>query len=315
MKILVIGGAGFIGSHLAEYLIRAGHRVTVFDNLSRGKLKNLAGVDGWPKLKFIRADIEDPKKLRSAMKGQEFVFHFADNTDIRSASLHPKDYVQGNIMGAFSILEAMRMTGVKRIAFPSSTTVFADATRIPTPEDYGPLLPKTLYGGAKLASEGLIASWAHTYGIKAWIFRFVDIVGGRMDHGVLFDFLHKLHKDPARLQILGNGKQLRSFFLVDECVRAMWFVIRRSRDGINLFNIGSTDQIPITRAAQIITQAAGLPKVRFSYTGGSRGWRGDALSNFLDIRKLQCLGWRSPWNSESSLEEATRRLSKGNLLF
>ena len=310
MKAFILGGAGFIGSHFCELLLKRNIRTTVYDNLSAGILGNLESCMTSARFKFIRADLNDTAKLRRAMAGHDFVFHFADATDIRTAFKHPGDYVDGNVLGNFKVLEAMRANGIRDFAYPSSTAVFVDATTIPTPEDYGPLLPQTLYGGSKLANEGLISSYAHTYGMRAWIFRFADIVGGRMNHGVLFDFINKLKQDPARLGILGNGKQMRSFLLVDECARAALHAIERSKEQVGIYNVGSQDQISITAAAKVITRTMGLRGVRFEYAGGARGWKGDALSNFITIKKLRRLGWKPRYDSAESLAIATGRLAK-----
>ncbi len=223
MKLLVTGGAGFIGSHLVEHLIREGHTVLVFDNLSTGKLSNLDSVKSSPLFSFVEADIKDTAAVDAAVKGQDFVFHLCDNSDIRYAASHPEDYIHQNILGGVHVLEAMKRHGVKKIAFPSSTTVLGDASAVLTPEHYGPLQPMNLYGGAKLAMEALLSAYAYTFDFQVWIFRFVDIVGGRIDHGVIFDFIRKLRANPREMEVLGDGSQTRSFMIIDDCVDAIWY--------------------------------------------------------------------------------------------
>src|SRR5271154_2377460 len=220
-KILIFGGAGFIGSHLTEQLIAQGASVTVFDNLKTGRTSNLAKVWQNKNFHFIEAEVRDRKKVDETVPGHEIVFHFCDDSDIRSAAEHPDTYVEQNIMGLFYVLEAMRKNGIRTILFPSSTTVFGELKNPPASEFHGPMIPLNLYGGAKLAAEGLISGWANTYDFQAIVFRFVGIIGGRMDHGVIHDFVRKLQKDPAQLEILGYGSQKRSFVLVDDCVEAM----------------------------------------------------------------------------------------------
>ena len=208
-KILIFGGAGFIGSHLTERLIQAGASVTVYDNLKTGRTTNLAKVWQHPNFRFVEAEVRDRKKVKETVPGHEIIFHFFDDSDIRSAAEHPDTYIEQNIMGLFYVLEAMRQNGIRLILFPSSTTVFGELANPPASESHGPMMPLNLYGGAKLAAEGLISAWAHTYDFRAIVFRFVGIIGGRMDHGVVHDFVRKLQKDPGQMEILGDGTQKR----------------------------------------------------------------------------------------------------------
>lgn len=198
-KILIAGGAGFIGSHLTERLLSEGAAVTVFDNLATGREANLAAVMKHPNLKFIKGDIRNRAMVDEIVPGHDGVFHFCDDSDIRGAAEHPDSYVEQNIMGLFYMLEAMRKNKIKKILFPSSTTVLGEA-KWPCSESHGPLIPLSLYGGAKLAAEGLISAWAHTFDLTACVFRFVGIIGGRMDHGVVHDFVRKLEKKSARIR-------------------------------------------------------------------------------------------------------------------
>lgn len=308
-KVLVFGGAGFIGSHLTERLIEAGATVTVFDNLQTGRTANLAAVWQHPGFRFVEAEVRDRKKVEEMVPGHEIIFHFCDDSDIRSAAAHPDTYVEQNILGLFYVLEAMRRNGIRVILFPSSTTVFGELANPPASESHGPMMPLNLYGGAKLAAEGLISAWAHTYDYRAVVFRFVGIIGGRMDHGVVHDFVRKLQQDPTQLEILGDGTQQRSFVLVDDCVEAMLFALSRSAKNCQLVHIGNVDQISVNETANAIVQVMNLKNVRRQYTGGKVGWKGDVTSNFIATETLSAWGWKPRHSSREAVLEAAKRLA------
>jgi UDP-glucose 4-epimerase len=308
-NILVFGGAGFIGSHLVERLLQDGARVTVFDNLKTGRRSNLANVAKHPKLRFIEADVRNVKKVKATVPGHDVIFHFCDDSDIRFAAEHPDSYVEQNIMGLFYVLEAMRRNGIRTILFPSSTTVFGEIAKPPVSERGGPMIPLNLYGGAKLAAEGLISGWAHTYDFQAIVFRFVGIIGGRMDHGVVHDFVRKLQRNPSQLEILGDGSQRRSFVLVDDCVEAMLFALANATKNYHLIHIGNRDQIAIRDAAKVILKAMKLKQTKFQFTGGKVGWKGDVASNFIQSETLTQLGWKPQHSSRQAVLEAAARLA------
>jgi UDP-glucose 4-epimerase len=311
-KILIFGGAGFIGSHLAERLVQAGASVTVFDNLKTGRTANLAQVRQAPGFQFVEGDVREREKVEAVVPGHEIIFHFCDDSDIRSAAEHPDTYVEQNIMGLFYVLESMRRHGIRHILFPSSTTVFGELARPPASELHGPMIPLTLYGGAKLAAEGLISAWAHTYDFHAVVFRFVGIIGGRMDHGVVHDFVRKLQRDPTQLEILGDGTQRRSFVLVDDCVEAMLFALANAKKNYNLVHIGNVDQITINETAGAIFEVMKLKNIKLLPTGGKVGWKGDVTSNFIATETLTAWGWKPPRTSREAVFEAARRLAAEN---
>jgi UDP-glucose 4-epimerase len=308
-KVLVFGGAGFIGSHLTERLIQEGAAVTVYDNLKTGRTANLAKVWDHPGFRFVEASVSDRAKVDETVPGHEVIFHFCDDSDIRSAAEHPDTFVEQNIMGLFYVLEAMRRNGTRFILFPSSTTVFGELAHPPASERHGPLAPLNIYGGAKLAAEGLISAWAHTYDFRAIVFRFVGIIGGRMDHGVVHDFVRKLQKDPTQLEILGDGSQSRSFVLVDDCVEAMLLTLARTAKNYNLIHIGNVDQISISETAEVIIQVMKLKGVEFHRTGGRVGWKGDVTSNFIATETLTAWGWKPRRSSREAVFEAASRLA------
>jgi UDP-glucose 4-epimerase len=308
MKILVTGGAGFVGSHLVDRLMDKGNILTVYDNLSSGKKEFLKEHFEKENFRFVEGDLLNFDKVKSSIKGQEIVFHLAANPDVRDSLKNPEVDLKQGTMATYNVLEAMRSEGVKNIVFSSSSVVYGEARTIPTPEDYGPLAPISLYGASKLASEGLITAYCHTFGMNSWIFRFANIVGKRGTHGILVDFLGKLEKDPRKLEILGNGEQKKSYLLVEECVEGILYTFENSREKVNIFNLGSQDNIRISRIAEILVEEMALKNVKFEYTEGRRGWPGDVPLMMLNVKKINQLGWKAKYSSEEVIKRAVRDL-------
>lgn len=307
-KIIVTGGAGFIGSNLVDRLLSEGNKVTVLDNLSSGRMEFLEPHTGNPDFKFIKIDLLELEKLKRAVKGADIVFHLAANPDVRLGAENTGIYLQQNIIATYNVLEAMRLNGLRSIAFTSTSTVYGEAALIPTPENYGPLVPISLYGASKLACEALITSYCHTFDMKSWIFRFANIVGPRGTHGIIVDFINKLRSNPGYLEVLGDGKQRKSYLHVSDCIDAILFAMRRSSDMANIFNVGSLDTIDATGIGEIVVEEMGLPDVEFKYTGGSRGWKGDVPAMRLSIEKMGGLGWTPSYDSGKSVRDAARSL-------
>jgi len=307
-KILVTGGAGFIGSHLVDCLTEKENRITVFDNLSSGKIGFIENHLENPDFTLIKGDLLDHKAIERACKGIDLVFHVAANPDVRLGASDTKIHFDQNILATYNLLEAMRKNSVKKVAFTSTSTIYGEAHIMPTPENYGPLLPISLYGASKLACEALITSYSHTFDMQAWIFRFANIVGPRSTHGITVDFIRKLQKNPIQLEILGDGKQEKSYLHVSECVDAILFAIDKSKEDVNIFNIGSEDTISATGIGRAIVEEMKLSEVKFIYTGGSRGWKGDVPRMRLDIEKLKDIGWKPAYTSERSVRETARTL-------
>jgi len=311
-SILVTGGAGFIGSHLVDRLLEEDdvNDVTVLDNLSSGKREHLAAHEGNASFHFIEGDLLHPQELRAALAGRDMVFHLAANPDVRLGAENTRVHLEQNVLATYSLLEAMRTCGVKRIAFTSTSTVYGEAAVVPTPEDYGPLLPISLYGASKLACEALISSYCHTFDMQSWLFRFANIVGERGTHGVIVDFIRKLRDDPRELEILGSGRQKKSYLEVRDCVQAMLHCVKSADAPVNVFNIGSEDYVDVTGIADIVAAQMGLSGVCYRYTGGleGRGWRGDVRVMLLSIEKIKKLGWRPHGGSEQAVREAARAL-------
>jgi UDP-glucose 4-epimerase len=308
-SILVTGGAGFVGSHLVDELVDS-NRVTVLDNFSSGKWEFIEDHLNRPNFTLIEADLLNPSAIEAALEGIDLVFHLAANPDVKGGATDTKNHLDQNVVATYNLLDAMRKKGVRKIAFASTSTVYGEARIVPTPEDYGPLLPISLYGASKLACEALICAFCGTFGFRSWIFRFANIVGERGTHGVIVDFIRKLEMDGSQLEILGSGRQRKSYLLVDDCVDAMIFAIAHSGDRVNVFNVGSNDSVDVTEIADVIVEKMNLSGVKYRYTGGieGRGWRGDVKTMLLSTEAMENLGWRPRHNSRESIEAAAEAL-------
>lgn len=305
-KIIVTGGAGFIGSHTVDKLLSKGNEVTVIDNLSSGRMEFIEHHLKKPNFKFINLDLLHFEELKKAIHGSDVIYHMAANPDVRLGAENTKIHLEQNIIATYNVLEAMRMNEQQNIVFTSTSTVYGEASVIPTPENYGPLIPISLYGASKLACEALITSYCHTFDMKSWIFRFANIVGERSTHGIIIDFINKLKNNPCSLEILGDGQQRKSYLHVSDCVDAILFAVEKSDKMVNIFNIGSNDTINSKEIGEIVVKEMGLKDVNFTYTGGKRGWKGDVPRMLLSIEKLQALGWKPVHNSKNSVVAAVR---------
>ena len=308
MRALVTGGAGFIGSHLVDRLVARGDKVLVVDNLSSGVIDFIKDHLENGKVEFSNTDLKDLDALKPLMHGVDIVYHLAANPDIRLGTrITDTDLNEGTI-ATYNVLESMRLAGVKKIAFASSSVVYGEDAPMPTPEDHGPCLPISLYGASKQAGEGLIGAWVGTFGLQAWIFRFANIIGERGTHGVIFDFIHKLKKDPSRLEVLGNGLQEKSYMEVGDCVDAMLHVISNTNESINLYNLGSNDTCSVRNIAAIVVKETGCTDASIEYTGGDRGWAGDIPKAMLAINRLIDLGFKVNYDSEEAVAHTARVL-------
>jgi len=309
---LVTGGAGFIGSHLVDALLAKGDDVVAYDNLSNGKPAFLAQHNGNARYRFVHADVMDTADLALAMKGADVAWHVAADPDVRTSGLRAEVHVQQNVVATLRVLEAMRVAGVKRIAFTSTSTVYGEAKTIPTPEDYAPLEPISLYGASKLGSESLISAFCHTFDLQGVSFRFANIVGPRSTHGVTYDFYHKLKANPKVLEILGDGKQLKSYCHVEDCVAAMLFVTQKFPARYDTYNIGSDDAIEVFELARVAAAAWGLEHVELKATGsaGTGGWKGDVRRMGLSNEKIKKLGWRPNHGSAEAIRLTAASLAR-----
>ena len=291
MHFFVTGGAGFIGSNLVDRLLGAGHAVTAYDNGSTGQERFLDAAGAAPRFTRVRADTLDLPALTAAMRGVDFVFHLAANADVRFGLEHPRRDLEQNTLATFNVLEAMRANGVRRLAFSSTGSVYGEPVVFPTPETAPFPVQTSLYAASKVAGEALIQAYCEGFGFQGYIFRFVSILGERYTHGHVFDFYKSLRQDPARLRVLGNGLQRKSYLYVQDCLNAMLFAIEHAQDKVNIFNLGTDEYCQVNDSIGWITAELGLTP-RLEYTGGERGWVGDSPFIFLDCGKIRRLGWR-----------------------
>lgn len=312
MKTLVTGGAGFIGSHLVDRLMETGNRVKVIDNLSSGSPGNLERWMGHPGFEFMEADLLDPDACSEAVEGCSRVFHLAANPEVRANKASPEEHFRQNIEATYRLLEAVtERGGVELIVFASTSTVYGEAERLPTPESYGPTKPISMYGASKLACEALISAYASMKGYKAVIYRLANVVGPRSNHGVIWDFVGKLRENPDRLEVLGDGTQSKSYLYIDDCVEGFLKGVE-SRDQVSVFNLGSMDRLSVLRIAEIVREEAGHPEATMRLTGGvdgGRGWKGDVKLMQLDTSSLRQLGWAPRYGSEEAVRLTARAVS------
>jgi len=294
MKAVVTGGAGFIGSHLSDELLKNGHEVILVDNLSSGSRENVKGP-----ARLIQKDITKDE-LNADFKDIDAVFHFAADPDVRSSAENPKSSFDNNVIGTFRVLEACRKNDIKRFVFASTSTVYGEVNAIPTPETY-PCEPISNYGASKLACEAYASSYSHTYGIRSTVLRYANIFGPRSNHGVMFDFFEKLKEDQKRLEILGNGKQEKSYLFVSDCIVATMAAFEKQQKVFDIYNVGSNEKHAVDEIANHVCRDLGLSP-EFSYTGGNQGWAGDVKIMLLDVSKLRVLGWKP----EIGLEKGVR---------
>lgn len=290
MNCLVTGCAGFIGSALVDRLLAAGHAVAGYDDFSTGQEAFLADARQQPRFSLIRGDVHDTAHLKAAMAAVDFVFHLAANADIRFGTQHPEKDLQQNTIGTFNVLEAMRAAGPRRIAFSSTGPIYGEPDVFPTPETAPFPIQTSLYGASKLAGEGLIEAYCAGFGFQGYIFRFVSILGERYTHGHVFDFYEKLCANPREIEVLGNGRQRKSYLYVQDCIDAMLLAIRCADKAVNIFNLGTDEYCTVDDSLGWICEALGVDPQR-RYSGGERGWVGDSPFIFLDCRKIRGLGW------------------------
>jgi UDP-glucose 4-epimerase len=302
---VVTGGAGFIGSHLVDSLVARGHKVLVIDSLSSGKRETIAGHLASGKARLLCLDLL-ADGWQDSLAGAGCVYHLAADPDVRQSAMTPDPTFRNNIVATYRVLEAMRLHDIKEIVFTSTSTVYGNAAVIPTPEDYAPLEPVSVYGASKLACEALISAYCHSFGMRSWQFRFANIIGARSGHGIITDFVRKLKENPRKLEILGDGKQTKSYLEVHECVEAMHFAVTHAKDPVNTFNIGSEDWIDVKTIADIVTKEIGLEGVRYNFTGGAIGWIGDVPKMQLSIDRLKKLGWKPQKGSYESVKIAVQ---------
>lgn len=290
-RYFVTGCAGFIGSNLVDHLLSNGHDVVGYDNFSTGRREFLSKALRHPSFRLVEGDLLDAGNLAEALSQPvDVVFHLAANADISRGAERPRRDLEQNTIGTFNLLDVMRGTTARRIVFSSTGSIYGEPKVFPTPEDTPFPIQTSLYGASKLAGEGLISAFCETFGFQAWIYRFVSVLGERYTHGHVFDFFRKLRDNPHTIEVLGDGRQTKSYMYVGDCIAGMLSGLERQSSKVNIFNLGTDETIRVNDSLALIAGRLGLsPEVR--YTGGQRGWIGDSPMIHLDCSRLRTLGW------------------------
>lgn len=307
MRCFVTGCAGFIGSNLTDRLLDLGHSVVGYDNLSTGRLSFIRDACSNARFQFVDGDLMDLRRVAEAIEGSDFVFHLAANADVRFGTDHPTRDLHQNTIGTVNVLEAMRATGAKRIAFASTGSVYGDTEVFPTPENAPFPVQTSLYGASKLAAESFIGAYSEGFGIQGFIFRFVSILGERYTHGHILDFCKQLKAHPEVLHVLGNGKQRKSYLYVQDCIDAILAATERCSARVTVLNLGTNEYCEVNDSIGWICAELGVtPELR--YTGGDRGWVGDNPFIFLDCSAVRALGWRPRLSIRQGVVQTVRYL-------
>ncbi len=314
MRCFVTGCAGFIGSNLTDRLLDLGHSIVGYDNLSTGRLSFLQGACSNPRFQFVDGDLLDSRRLTEALDGCDFVFHFAANADVRFGTEHPTRDLHQNTIATVNVLEAMRATGAKRIAFASTGSVYGEAEVFPTPETAPFPVQTSLYGASKVAAESFIEAYSEAFEMQAFIFRFVSILGERYTHGHVYDFCKQLKTDPKLLQVLGDGRQRKSYLYVQDCVDAILTAIEKCSAKVTVLNLGTDEYCEVNDSIGWICAELGVtPELR--YSGGDRGWIGDNPFIFLDCSAVRALGWLPRLSIRDGVVQTVRYLRENPELF
>jgi UDP-glucose 4-epimerase len=314
MRAFVTGCAGFIGSSLTDRLLSNGCTVVGMDNFSTGQRRYLESAAKSPKFRLVEADLLDVDALTGAMSGADCVFHLAANADVRLGTTHPRRDLEQNTVATQNVLESMRANGITKVAFASTGSVYGEAAVFPTPEEAPFPVQTSLYGASKLACEGLIGAYCEGFGFQSWIFRFVSILGERYSHGHVFDFYRQLRRHPTHLEVLGNGKQRKSYLYVQDCLDAILLAMSRANSRVNLFNLGNDSYCEVNDSIGWIGAELGL-EPRLSYAGGDRGWPGDNPFIFLDTTRIRALGWQPKLDIEAGIRRTVAYLRENPWLL
>lgn len=308
MNILVAGGAGFIGSHLIDGLLANGHTVVCADKLIMGK-QNIAHLEGNPDFKFYDYELADQELVDRIFAENKIdaVYHLAANSDIQKGGKEPSIDFNDTFLTTRAFLEGMRKADVKKMFFASTSAVYGEMLDVELTETTGGLMPVSYYGGAKLASEAVISSYVSMCDMSVVIFRFPNVIGPRLTHGVIFDFIKKLQKNPHELEILGNGTQCKPYIYVHDLVEAIVMLTKEFNPGEIVYNLSvNSEGTTVTRIAEIVVEELGLENVKFAYTGGNRGWKGDVPRFKYDISKVLSTGWTPKHTSDEAVRQTVR---------
>ncbi|OGK21581.1 hypothetical protein A3C23_01720 [Candidatus Roizmanbacteria bacterium RIFCSPHIGHO2_02_FULL_37_13b] len=308
-KVLITGGAGFIGSHLGDFLLKKGYHLTAIDNLSWGKKEFISHNLTNPRFKFIKADLLNYKDLLNVLDSQiDTVFHLAANSDIMRGAIDPSIDFKNTTQATFNILEVMRKKGIKKIFYTSGSGVYGDIGKKKIPENYGPLLPISMYGATKLSAEAMISSFVNLYDFQAWMIRPANIIGSRATHGVIYDFINRLKKDPSKLDILGNGKQNKSYLYITDVINAIDLIWMRDKSRISIYNVASDSTITVNQIARMVLKEMCLKQVKINHSMGDRGWKGDVPIISLTNSKLSSIGWKYQYSSKQAVRKTVQSL-------
>lgn len=311
MKVFISGGAGFIGSHLCDRFLSLGHEVIAYDNLVLGKRSLLSEAMKSSQFRFIEADLTDLERVKTEMKGVDLVVHMAANSDISQGASRTDVDMKNGTIATYNVLEAMRVGGVKKLIFASTSAIYGEADVKPTPESYGPLFPISFYGASKLACEAMISAFSHNCGMQSWMYRFANIVGSRSTHGAIHDFVARLIKNPKRLDVLGNGTQRKSYLHVSDCVEGMLFGFEKAEKPFHCFNLASQGVTNVRFIAEEVVQqmkeVTGI-EAELVFGEGDRGWVGDVPYTHLDGSQLTHLGWSARHESNEAVRLAIREV-------
>lgn len=309
MKALVAGGAGFIGSHLIDALLKVGNEVVCIDNFFIGTRRNIQHLRNAEGFRFYEQDLTDFERVLEIFEKEkpDYVFHLAANSDIQASAENPTIEYKNTYSMTFVLLECMRRTGVKRLFFASTSAVYGEQKGLQVSEDAAALKPISYYGGAKLGSEAMISAFAYMNDMRVLVFRFPNVIGPRLTHGVIFDFVNRLKDDPSHLRILGDGTQSKPYLHVFDLVDAI-MRFKEVPEGITLYNVGVESQSSVTRIAEIVCEKMGLSGIPFEYTGGRGGWKGDVPVFAYHLDKIHAAGWHAGMSSDEAVAKTVEEV-------
>lgn len=307
LRCFVTGCAGFVGSNLTDRLLSLGHDVVGYDNFSTGLRAFLQAARSNPRFRLVEGDLLDRDRLRESIRGCDLIFHLAANADVRFGTSHPEKDLYQNTVATVNLLEAMRLSGATRLVFASTGSVYGEAAVFPTPENAPFPIQTSLYAASKLGAEGFIEAYSEAFGMQAFIFRFVSLLGKRYTHGHVVDFYNQLRNHPDKLQVLGNGKQRKSYLAVNDCIDAMLIALENCKSKVNVLNLGTDEYCEVDDSIRWICEEMQLNPA-IEYSGGERGWIGDNPFIFLDCSAIRALGWRPKLTIREGILETLRYL-------
>lgn len=310
MRALVTGGAGFIGTHLVERLLNEGNEVIVVDNFTLGKQENVDKFNGNKNYKFYKIDIDDNERFCDELKNEkiDIVYHLAANSDIQKGGRNPEVDYKDTFMTTRGVLELMKRNNIKDLFFSSTSAIYGDEHEKMLTEDLGGLLPISYYGGAKYASENFISSYTHMNDFNTMIFRFPNVIGPNLTHGVIYDFSRKLINNPNELEILGDGTQTKPYIYVLDLIDCIMLMTKEINPGVSIYNVGVESTTSVTRIADIVCEELGYENVKYNYTGGNIGWKGDVPKFQYNLSKIHSVGWKAKYTSDEAVRETVKSL-------